>query len=115
MSIEAMKQSLEAKQTPLIELLERVPADARMVYEHDQFHSENIPVGRLCHEAAAALRAAIEQGEKQNERIASLENTCYALIGKLQVANLKLAFRDLRPELEHHAARILNEEFGEKK
>ena len=56
-----MKQALEAKQTPLIELLERVPADARMVYEHDQFHSENIPVGRLCHEAAAALRAAIEQ------------------------------------------------------
>ena len=64
MSIEAMKQALEAKQTPLIELLERVPADARMVYEHDQFHSENIPVGRLCHEAAAALRAAIEQAEK---------------------------------------------------
>jgi hypothetical protein len=65
MSIEAMKQALEAKQTPLIELLERVPADARMVYEHDQFHSENIPVGRLCHEAAAALRAAIEQAEKR--------------------------------------------------
>ena len=52
---------------------------------------------------------------EQNDRIASLENTCYTLIGKLQVANLKLAFRDLRPEVEHHAARILNEEFGEKK
>jgi hypothetical protein len=49
---------MDAKQTPLIDLLERVPADARMVYGHDQFHSQNIPVGRLCNEAAAALRAA---------------------------------------------------------
>jgi hypothetical protein len=47
---------MDAKQTPLIELLEHVPADAHMVYEHDQFHSQNIPVGRLCHEAAAALK-----------------------------------------------------------
>jgi hypothetical protein len=62
-----------------------------------------------------ALRDAIAQAENQSARITSLENTCYALIGKLQIANLKLAFRDLRPELEHHAARILNEEFGEKK
>lgn len=53
--------------------------------------------------------------ERLQERIKGLEDTCYALLGKLQVANLKLAFKDLRPELEHHAARILNEEFGEKK
>jgi hypothetical protein len=56
---------MDAKQTPLIDLLERVPADARMVYEHDQYHSQNIPVGRLCHEAAAALRAALEQPEQE--------------------------------------------------
>jgi len=62
-----------------------------------------------------ALRDAIAQAENQSDRIVNLENTCYALLGKLQVANLKLAFKDLRPELEHHAARILNEEFGEKK
>ena len=48
---------MEAKQTPLIELLERVPQDARVVVEHDQFSSSSHPVGRLCHEAAAALRA----------------------------------------------------------
>lgn len=48
--------SMEAKQTPLIELPERVPQDARVVVEHDQFSSSSHPVGRLCHEAAAELR-----------------------------------------------------------
>ena len=50
---------MDAKQTPLIDLLESVPADAVMVYEHDQFHSQKIAVGRLCHEAATALRQAL--------------------------------------------------------
>jgi hypothetical protein len=97
MSIEAMKQAPEA--------LER----------HKPKISEgSLPV--LTHDAAiTALRNAIAQVENQSDRIVNLENTCYALLGKLQVANFKLAFRDLRPELEHHAARILNEEFGEKK
>jgi len=62
MSIKAMKQ---AYAVPLIEQLESVPTDARMMYEHDKFHHQNIPVGRLCHEAATALRQAIEQAEKQ--------------------------------------------------
>jgi hypothetical protein len=61
MSISAMKQ---AYAVPLIEQLESVPADARMMYEHDKFHHENIPVGRLCHEAASALRQAIAEAEK---------------------------------------------------
>ena len=54
---------MDAKQTPLIELLERVPQDARVVVEHDQFSSSSHPVGRLCHEAAAALRARLAQTE----------------------------------------------------
>jgi hypothetical protein len=62
---EAAQQALEAKQVPLIELLESVPADARMVYEHGQFHSQNIPVGRLCHEAVAALRTALAEPEQE--------------------------------------------------
>lgn len=52
------------KQTPLIDLLENVPRDAVLVVEHDQFSSSFHPVGRLCHEAAAALRvhvAALEE------------------------------------------------------
>jgi len=52
---------MEAKQTPLIDLLERVPQDARLVVEHDQFSSSSHPVGRLCHEAITALRAALAQ------------------------------------------------------
>lgn len=47
---------MDEKQTPLIESLERVPQDARVVIEHDQFSSSSHPVGRLCHEAAAELR-----------------------------------------------------------
>jgi hypothetical protein len=61
---------MDAKQTPLIDLLERVPADARMVCEHDKFHSQNIPVGRLCHEAAAALKVALAQPEQEQEPVA---------------------------------------------
>jgi hypothetical protein len=97
MSIEAMKQALE--------FLESRNKSAAL------WMVPNTPLTKT----VTTLRDAIEQAEKQNDRIASLENTCYTLIGKLQVANLKLAFRDLRPEVEHHAARILNEEFGEKK
>lgn len=51
---------MEAKQTPLIDLLESVPRDAVLVVDHDQFSSSFRPVGRLCHEAAAALRADID-------------------------------------------------------
>jgi hypothetical protein len=65
MSIEAMKQ---AHQVPLVEQLESVPADARLVIDDaDGMGTRFIPVGRMCREAAAALRTAIEQSEKQAE------------------------------------------------
>jgi hypothetical protein len=73
MSIEAMKQ---AYAVPLIEQLESVPADARMMYEHDKFHHENIPVGRLCHEAATALRQAIAEAE---DAVAAEREACARL------------------------------------
>jgi hypothetical protein len=97
MSIEAMKMALE--------FIESTNKSAALWLVPDTPFTKTV----------TALRDAIAQAENQSDRIASLENTCYALLGKLQVANLKIAFRDLRPELEHHAARILNEEFGEKK
>lgn len=43
-------------ETPLVDLLQAVPTDARMVYEHGPFESQMIPVGRLCHEAQAEIR-----------------------------------------------------------
>jgi hypothetical protein len=50
-------------ETPLVELLESVPKNARMIYEHSEFDSENIPVGDLCHKAAKALRDRLAQPE----------------------------------------------------
>ena len=58
---------MEAKQTPLIDLLENVPRDTVLVVEHDQFSSSSYPVGRLCHEAAAALRAVLAEVERLRE------------------------------------------------
>lgn len=46
----------QAAQTPLVELLESVPADARLWYEHSPTHHSLIPVGRYCNEAATRLR-----------------------------------------------------------
>lgn len=64
-------ESME-KQTPLIDLLERVPRDAVLVVEHDQFSSSSHPVGRLCHEAAAALRAALAEVERLRAEVERL-------------------------------------------
>lgn len=53
---------MEAKQVPLIELLEKVPANARLeIHDPDGMGTKFIPVGKMCHEAITALRAAIEQ------------------------------------------------------
>ena len=57
-----------AAKTPLIELLRSVPKHAVEMYEHNPTHHQNIPYGRLCHEAADALEIA-----KRDERIAELE------------------------------------------
>lgn len=62
---------MEAKQTPLIDLLENVPRDTVLVVEHDQFSSSSHPVGRLCHEAAAALRAVLAEVERLREEAVS--------------------------------------------
>ena len=45
----------EAAQTPLRDLLAKVPEDARMWYEHSSSSHTNIPVGRLCKEALAEI------------------------------------------------------------
>ena len=51
---------------PLHELLATVPRDARLVIEDaDGKGTRFIPVGRYCHEAAEALRAALAQSEQE--------------------------------------------------
>jgi hypothetical protein len=60
--IDVMKQ---VYQVPLIEQIEEVPADARLVIEHENNGGTTfIPVGRICQDAANALREAIEAAEK---------------------------------------------------
>ena len=54
-----------AAKTPLIELLRSVPKHAVEVYEHNPTHHQNIPYGRLCHEAADALEAWNRRAEAQ--------------------------------------------------
>ena len=72
MSREAMKQALEAYEVPLVEQLESVPNDARLVIEDaDGMGTRFIPVGRMCQEAAAALRQAI--ANKALDRMAENE------------------------------------------
>jgi hypothetical protein len=49
-----------AYEVPLHELLESVPSDARLVIDYaDGKGTRFIPVGRLCREAATALRTAL--------------------------------------------------------
>ncbi len=45
-----------AVQTPLTDLLDRVPTSAIVSYQPEPFASHSIPVGRLCAEAAARIR-----------------------------------------------------------
>src|SRR5690606_5259608 len=44
-------------ETPLVELLERVPEDARAWYEHSPMNHSHIPYGSLCRRAAAEIRS----------------------------------------------------------
>jgi hypothetical protein len=54
-----MNGEQQAKQTPLVELLDAVPADIRIgVQDGEEWHAGTTwhPVGHLCQEAAAELR-----------------------------------------------------------
>ena len=56
----------KAYAVPLHELLASVPRDARLVIDDpDGMGTRFIPVGRMCHEAAEALRARLAQPERE--------------------------------------------------
>jgi len=56
----------KAYEVPLHEQLARVPRDARLVIDDaDGMGTRFIPVGRYCHEATDALRAALAQPEQE--------------------------------------------------
>jgi hypothetical protein len=61
------KREPVAAQVPLAEQLARVPADARLIYEHSPTEHSFIPVGPMCHEAAATiarLREALREARE---------------------------------------------------
>jgi len=56
----------KAYAVPLHELLAGVPRDTRLeITDPDGYGTRFIPVGRYCHEAAEALRAALAQPEPE--------------------------------------------------
>jgi hypothetical protein len=56
----------KAYAVPLHELLAGVPRNTRLeITDPDGYGTRFIPVGRYCHDAAEALRAALAQPEKE--------------------------------------------------
>lgn len=58
-------------QTPILDLLDDIPADARMMY-NSAFSSQNIPIGDLAKQAAEALRSQQKRIEFLEKRDAKL-------------------------------------------
>lgn len=56
-----LEKAAQVPLVPLVELLESVPANARLAVDDGPHSTTYHPVGRLCHEAATALRRALEQ------------------------------------------------------
>jgi hypothetical protein len=64
----------QAKQTPLVELLDAVPEDVRIgVQDGEVWHAGVTwhPVGRLCHEAAAEPRRLVAENESLKQALAA--------------------------------------------
>ena len=64
-----MSEQPEAKQVPLLERLEAVPADARLAVNDGPFSTSFYPVGAMAHEAAAELRRLHEVNAELLERL----------------------------------------------
>jgi hypothetical protein len=79
-----------------------VPQDGRHIYEHEPTHSQSIPYGRLCHEAAAALAA-------RDERVLELERSIFNTTERLHTTQQRV--RKLESAL-HGMLAIVNDSRG---
>jgi hypothetical protein len=61
----------QPKQTPILDLLRDIPADARMVYEVNPTHHQSIPVGVLAHQAADEIERLRADLEREQLRLAA--------------------------------------------
>jgi multidrug resistance efflux pump len=64
----------EACETPLVELLDSVPEDARHTYEHEPGYSQHTPYGLYCRRAATALRELAAERDALRAHLESLQN-----------------------------------------
>ena len=89
----------QAKQTPLVELLDAVPEDVRIgVQDGEVWHAGTTwhPVGFLCHEAAAKLRRLVAENERLHQINQSHEMKLSVRGYEIQIADLRLAHAELR-------------------
>lgn len=64
-------------QTPLLDLLRGVPADARVIYEHNRTHHQSIPAGWLCADAANEIELLHSALRKANDKAEQFERQWY--------------------------------------
>ena len=93
--------SNDACETPLLDLLNSVPADARLIYEHSPIESSFIPVGVLAKQAADALTAMEVQVAEQKSELSSWRK--YADEVKAMLAEQAAQIEALRVEVEELA------------
>jgi hypothetical protein len=72
-----MSEQPEAKQVPLVERLEAVPADARLAVNDGPFSTSFYPVGAMAHEAAAELRRLHAVNAELMEALDNIETSTY--------------------------------------
>jgi len=63
----------QARQTPIIDLLRDIPADARMVYEVTPTHHQSIPVGVLAKKAADEIERLTDKIERLETDVRKLD------------------------------------------
>lgn len=63
----------QACQTPIIDLLRDIPADARMVYEVTSTHHQSIPVGVLAKQAADEIKRLTAERNELRRQLAEAE------------------------------------------
>lgn len=74
----------QARQTPIIDLLRDIPADARMVYEVTSTHHQSIPVGVLAKQAADEIERLAAERDELRRQLAEAEQRFDWLAARLE-------------------------------
>jgi hypothetical protein len=99
----------QAKQVPLIDLLDAVPVDVRIgVDDGNDWKAGTTwhPVGRLCHEASAELRRLHELHVLYQDKVQRLELENFSWRAKLGVRGYENQFADMLDEIQRLRAEL---------